>query len=226
MAKTLSTIRSEVYEKIQETSTNSHFTTTEIDAFINEGIQKVAVISHHPRKFDAGTQAVVDTADYDLPSDFLFLVGAYFGDSSISGDLVPLKVIREENIKYLDPAWLDRNSASRGTPLMAIMIDRDTIRLHPRPDTASSASGKMLKLFYAYLPATLSSDSGNPDLPTPYHDVLKYYAAGLAYAGRLANPQMAGIMFGLFEKELAQRVPATEMEAEENLRFQWGFIEE
>ena len=225
MAKTLSTIRSDFYNLIDEVEGNSHVTASQANGFINESIQKVAVKKHQPRKFDSGTQVTQDDADYDCPSDFLYLVGAYFGNEEINGDKVPLTIVRPENIRYLDPLWLDRTDASQGRPDKLIFVDKNTFILHPRPNADESATGRKVWLYYSYLPATLSSESGNPDLPDAYHDIIKYYAAYLAYLGKLNNPILAASMLNIFNKELEDREESADKEAVELMRFQWGFVD-
>src|SRR3990167_7587281 len=114
MAKTLSTLRSDFYNRIAQIEGNSAISASQANGWINEAIQKIAVKVHQPRKFDSGTQVTQDDADYDAPSDFLYLVGAYFGNEEISGDKVPLIIVRESGLKYINPGWLDRTDASQG----------------------------------------------------------------------------------------------------------------
>src|SRR3990167_10559297 len=226
MAKTLITIRSDSYNLIDEVEGNSHVSADQMNGFINEAIQKIAVKVHQPRKFDSGTQVAQDDADYDAPSDFLYLVGAYFGNEEIANDKVTLKIVRESGLKYMNPGWLDRTDSSQGRPDKLIFVDRNTFMLDPRPNAAESATGKKLWLYYAYLPSTLSSDSGNPDLPDAYHDTIKYYAAYLAYLGKLNNPIMAASCLKIFENELEDRAEYADKEAEELMAFQFGYEDE
>lgn len=226
MSKTLATIRTDFYTLIDESESNSHISASIATGFANEAIQRVAIETHHPRKFDTGTQVTDNDADYDAASDFVYIVGAYFGDESISGDKLPLKIVREAALKYIDPNWLDRSSESKGRPTHLLCVDRNSFMLYPRPNADESASGKKLWLYYSYTPTSVSADSDVPDLPDVYHDALKYYMAFLAYNGKLANPQQAAINFKLFNTEIEARRFGGEMEAEENLRFQWGFREE
>ena len=225
MAKTLSTIRSDFFTLIDE-SEGDHISQSAANGFVNEAIQKIAVETHHPRKFGTATQVTQDDADYDCPSDFNYLVGAYFGDEDIAGDKVPLKIVREGNIKYIHPNWLDRTDSSQGRPERLVFIDKDTFMLDPRPNAAESATGKKYHLYYSYLPVTLSGDSSIPDLPDSYHDCIKYYMAYLAYLGKLANSEMAANMIKLFYSEINGRSDSAEEESEELLRFSWGFQEE
>ena len=224
MAKTLATLRADFFNLIDEDE-GDHISQSLANGFINEAIQKIAVETHHPRKFGTATQVTQDDADYDCPSDFNYLVGAYFGDEDIEGDKLPLKIVREGNIKYINPNWLDRSDASQGRPERLVFIDRNTFMLDPRPSAAESATGKKYHLYYSYLPATLSSDTESPDLPDAYHDTIKKYAAYLAYLGKLANPDMAANMNKLFYSEINGRSDSAEEESEELMRFSWGFQE-
>lgn len=225
MSKTLATLDAEFLEKIVEASTGGNFSAAERYGFINEAVQKIAVQSHNPRKFDSGTQGVAGTADYDAASDFVFLIRAWYGDATIQGDLKKLKVFTVQEMSEVFPGWVETASASQGAPRILIPIDRNTHRLYPTPDSANAASGKKLLRLYSYLPASLSAVSDIPDIPDVYHDVIKYYAAYLANCGRLQNPQQAALMLKLFDKEMMDRSEGAEKEAEEISRFTWGFQE-
>lgn len=225
MSKTLATLDAEFLEKISETSANSHFSAAERYGFINEAVQKIATTCHHPRKLDTGTQGVAGTSEYDAASDFVFLVKAWYGDATIVNDIKPLKVLRPQAISNMVPNWIETASASWGAPRILIPMDRNTHRLFPTPDAINAVSGKKLWRYYSYLPASLSLVTDVPDLPDVYHDIIKYYAAYLANAGRLQNPEEAALMIKLFDKERVEREPDGEMEAEELQRFTWSLQE-
>src|SRR3990167_2684868 len=227
MAKTLAQIRSDFYVLIDETEGSSHVSTAQATEFANKGIRQIANERHFPRKFDTdGIQAVLDDADYDCPSNFNFLVRAFFGDPSIANDKTKIDVIPFESITQIDPLWLDRTSGSQGRPERLIMIDRNTFILHPRPNAEESASGKKIWLYYSYYPTALSSDSETPDIPDAYHDAIPRWMAYLAYSGSLANDEKAKTEKRNFYEEINSVGPYAEMQAQELMRFSWGFIEE
>lgn len=225
MSKTLATLDAEFLEKIAESSSNSHFTAAERYGFINEAIQKIAVTSHHPRKLDSGTQGIAGTADYDAASDFVYLVRAFYGDASISGNIQPLKVMHAQAMGDMVPSWIETGSQAWGMPRIIIPMDRNTHRLFPTPDATNAATGRKLWRIYSYMPATVALTTDIPDLPDVYHDCIKYYAAYLANAGRLQNPEEAALMIKLFDKEIEERSPDADMEAEELQRFTWSYRE-
>ena len=223
---TRTTIRAQFLQQIEETSDNSHFNTTEINDLVDKTIRKIAKSVNQPRKFDSGTQAIDGTSDYDSASDYIYLVSAYFGDKTIADDIKPLTIIRDQNLKYMVPSYLQTVSTSRGQPTHVLLVDRNTLRLYPTPDSTYSASGRKLWLYYVYEPAVLTSDSDSPDLPLVYHDLIMFYMVFLAYDGRLSNSKKAAENLAIFDKEIASAMISGEKEAEENMRFQWGFKDE
>lgn len=219
---TLSAIRTQLRTLMNETdANNSHFTNTELDEYINQAQTFLAAFIEYPRQF--WTQQVTDgTADYLLPSDMVCIITAYFGDTSTAGDIRPLSVISEETLKSLHPDWLDATTSSKGRPRFLIVKTRTTITLYPRPDTDESASGKKIHLNYVYRPASMSSDSDSPTLPLPYHDLLQFYAAHLAYL-RLQIEAMAGKMLGIFSEKVKAIQQEVTRETKQGQRWQWAY---
>ena len=217
----LSDIRSQIYLLLRETSsTDSNFTDAQINSFINQSIRLMVPIIEQPRKFSSGTQVVAGTATYTIPTDFVMLKTVYFGDKTITGDDLPLEFKTEQWLRAHFPNWRDTSTGARGRPKYIILLDDDTFLLFPTPDATESATGKLLTYDYLFIPTDLSSDSDTPDLPLPYHDLIKFYACYLCYLN-LGKKDEAVLVFKSFTEhhKLIQR--ASTIESEENLSFQW-----
>lgn len=204
----------------QEDTENTDFTDAQLQGYADEGIRFLATIVKWPRK-ETTTQAVEDTATYAFSSDFVLLLNAYFGSTSVSGDVKPLRIITEEELKQQRPNYLDATTNSQGRPDTLIIKDRSNCLISPRPNAAESITGKKLILHHVYSPAALASDSESPDLPVSYHDLIPMYIQHKCYLGKLNNPELAtAIMKQIFDKaKLLESVVVKEME---QLRMFWN----
>lgn len=170
----------------QEDEANTDFTNTELNDYADEGVRFLATLVKWPRdKIDV--QLVAGTGAYTLPADAILIWNAYYGDVSVKGDVRPLDVMSEEELKHINPGWLDEHSESRGTPRRIILLDRNTVFAEPIPDTTAAASGKKLILTYVYSPAAMGNDSSEPDLPLSFHDLIPIYVKHKCYAGKLKD---------------------------------------
>ena len=222
---TLQQLRAQFYQTIEETETDSHFSAEEANGLLNQAIPLIAGVIHYPRDL-VGVQVEENIPAYTPPSDFLYLRTAYFGDTSIVRDVRPLKVYKEETLKEIEPSWLNENADTAGRPDKLMLLDRHTLLIHPFPNAEHSAAGKRLIIGYVFIPNKLTSDSSEPDFPLIYHDCIQFYAAGLAYVGKLSNKDKAAQMMGMFEKQIKGRSPSAEIEAAETLRMQWGYMDD
>lgn len=217
---TLQQIRAKAYLEISQDSSNSAITSAQMDGFINEGVKYCATILQWPRDI-IEIQVEDGVGTYTLPTDALMLRLAYFGNRSTDGDTKPLLVCTEESLVNLYPDWLDSTSGSKGRPEVAVLIDRLSVLLHPRPNTVESASGKKLYLSYVYYPAALSSDSDTPDLPLAAHDFLSIFAAHKCYAGPLNNVDLANNKFSEFTQKIKAIEPKVDKPVQQ-LSWHWG----
>ena len=220
-------VRTLSYAEIRQTSGNSDFTDDEMNGLIDRACRFIAPFAEWPRDFKSITP-VAGTADYgltasDLTTDTLKILNVYYGDTSVSGDVVPLFPITQEQLKGIDRNWLDATTTSRGKPKWYFIKDESTVTIHPRPDTDNAASGKALILNRIYSPAAISADSASPELPIPYHDLIPLYVAHLAYEGKLLNKETSKEKFQLLIDKIKLLKPVVEKQAEETL--QWGFTE-
>jgi len=219
---TLQQIRSQTRVLISETDeANSHFSNSELNSFTNQAINFLTTLIEYPRDI-VEIQVEDGVGIYSLLSDTLIIRTAYFGDVNVKDDIKPLKVLTEETLKELFPTWLDETTDTRGRPRYLILLNRKQIFIYPRPDTAESASGKKVILGYIFRPTDLSADGDTPDLPTPYHTLLQFYAAHMCYAGKLQRIDISNNMFTIFTTKVQALKPTMIKEAQELLRFQWG----
>lgn len=221
MSVTLGQLRSKVYSLLREDSTNTHFTDSDINGFLNEGSEFSAVFIEYPRNL-VSVQVQNNVGSYANPADNLIVRTAYFGDSSISGDIRPVKIVSEETLREQYPSWLDNTaSGTADRPEYLIQLDRKTVHAFPRPNAVGAASGKKLWLNYNYVPAAMVNDSDVPDLPTPYHNLLPLYALHLAYIA-LQNVPLAKEMYVEFMEKVQRIKSAVTKETKEGLSFSWG----
>lgn len=219
---TRSDIRTQCRALLNEAdSSNTHFTDAQINEYIDEAIMFMATMIEYPRKFDSGTQAVDGTARYSLPTDNLVIISVYFGDTNTQNDIRPLQIVTEETLKSMYPNWLDATSSSKGRPQFAVVVDRSTCLIHPRPDSSNSASGKKVLFDYVYTPATLTSDSSSPDLPTPFHNLIQLYVAYLAYL-KLNQQDQAIASLKLLSEQIKVIRSTVVKETRESLGWEWA----
>lgn len=221
---TLQQIKQQVYDLLRETSSDSHFSDMQVTSFINSAIKLIAPIIEHPRDI-VSVQADATADAYTLPSDLIVLRTVYFGDRSVSNDMRPLQFVTEETLRELFPTWLDRTDQSRGKPMYVMFLDKKTLFIYPRPDAANSVSTKQIYIDYIYMPVALSSDADIPDLPLPYHDILKFYACNLCYLN-LSNAAMAKTMTDEFFAAHKLLESVSTKESKEALAFAWGYDED
>lgn len=204
----------------QTDTSNTDFSDSDLNGFIDEGIRFLGALVKKPIDH-VSIQATDDTALYTLPSDAVILLTAYFGDRTIQGDVKPIQIIPEEELKSSYPSWLDQTSSSKGTPQYLTLLDRRTVMLTPRPNAAESATGKKLHIGYCYQPAALGSDSDSPDLPIVYHDLVSQYIAYMCYMSKLNKPELGTqILSQIIDK--AAKLEDLIVKDSQNAGFFWG----
>lgn len=220
---TRSTIKAQLYRILNETSSDTHISDDDANDFIDQSVERIATDISYPRKYDSGTSVVAGTAAYALPSDFLNLISAFYGDKTTLNDLTILKVMKEEQLKYLVPSYLQTHSSSYGRPDKLILRDKATMLVNPTPSAEEVTASRKIWLYYVYKPAALASDSAEPsEIPSSYHNCIQFYAAHLSYL-KLENPNMSAAMMNKFLEEVKAKSMLIESESKEGLRFQWGY---
>lgn len=229
MSVQLSVLRQKVYTLLREdnpkvvvTNPNTHFTDyTVIDGFLNEALEYSAVFIEYPRKLYT-VAVTAGQADYTNPTDNLLIRTAYFGNSTTVGDLRRVQIVTEETLREFYPGWMENTLASRGDyPQFLIQKTRSTMTIFPTPNAVAVTAGRSLILNYEYIPVPMSADSDIPDLPTPYHNLLPFYALHLAYIS-LGNVPLAAEMYKEFMEKVNRIKSAVTKESKDNLGFSWG----
>lgn len=217
---TLQQIRNQVLLLLNE-KLDDHFTANDIDSFINQGIEFSSTILEHPRTF-VEIQAERGIGSYTLQTNVLMIRTAYFGDKNKQRDIINLQIMSEETLKELKRSWLDETDTNQGRPRRLILLDKRTIFIDPPPDEDRSLDGQKIIMNVIFNPGPLTSDAQIPIIPVPYHNLLQFYAAHLAYL-RLQNQGMSTIMLNDFNNKIALLKPTVEKETQGGRRFQWGF---
>lgn len=218
---TLQQIRDQLRALISETdSSNTHFTDAALNELINQGVRYTATLLEWPRDM-VEVQAEEGVGAYTLLSDTMFIRTAYFGDNSKIGDILPLEVISEETLKEFNRSWLEETTTNRGRPRRLIVLDKNTIYIDPPPNADESVDGKKIILNYVFIPATLTTDGQQPDLPVVAQDLVSFYAAHLAYFP-LNQPDVAAAMLNSYDGKLNAIKHVLNKETKEGLAWQWG----
>jgi len=219
---TLLQLRSKVRVLIsQEDNTDTDLTDLQIDGFLNEAQTFFATQTKHPVKTaEVNPQEGYDV--YTLPSDYLLLRFALFGNPTVQGDIRRLKQYTPDVLTELRPSWYETASASRNRPQSITIISKYKALINPCPDsTYNSTNGYKFIIYYVYYPATMVLDGSSPDLPLAYHDHLALYACHLAYLGKLKNPDLATKFLTDCMNKIKLIEPASTKETED-LYFAFG----
>src|SRR3990167_1719873 len=220
-AKTLLQLRTSTLDMLRETSSDSHFTSDQLNGYLNQGQDYIAAISSPPE--DKVSVAVEENVgSYTLPSDTLLITGAYYGTTDTHNDIGRLIIITKTQAKGMFPSWLDAHADAAGEPKYLILFDKNTVHLYPHPN--SDQVGKRIHLFYGFMPTTMSADGDTPSIRTSYHLLLPFFACRLAYYS-LTNPVMAKEMMAAFLQDFAAITDTVDKEAEETFAFKWGLEE-
>lgn len=204
----------------QEDTTNTDLTDSQLNGYANIGVRELGALVKKPIDH-VSVQAEQGVPAYTLPADTVIMTTAYFGDVSGNGDVQPLRIIPEEELRQVAPGWMSQATASQGRPSFAVLIDRLTVLVYPTPSAIESVSGKKIHIGYVYQPAILVSDSDIPDLPIVYHDLISRYAISLAWSSKLGKPELgAAILQEVYGK--AKKLEGLIVKDSESPGFYWG----
>ncbi len=199
----------------------SDFSDAELNGFIDQGVRYLGALVKKPIK-RTSFQVTLGTASYAIATyapDLIIPTKAYFGDTSIVGDVKPIRVLPEEELAELSPAWLDTTSSNQDRPRYLVR-DGANLLISPAPNVAESAAGKKIYLSYVYQPA-VSSDALALDLPIVYHDLVKDYAVHLCYMGKLNNKDQ-GLTIKAQIQQDAKKLETLIIKDSESFGFSWG----
>lgn len=204
----LTALRTSVRRLIGEEDVNdTHFTTEEIDAYINEAILFLGVEMEWPLQTSTAV-GMENQALYSLPSDFVSLVDVYYDDRKLVS-------VDREDLAALNVAWQD---APSGTPKYVYKADNFVIGLHPEPDAVNA--GLLIQIQYIQVPATIIEEGDAPDLHQAYHLCLPYYAAAKCEA-KVENDKKAKSNMDLFE--LHRRMLMARVQRFDGGSMRWKF---
>lgn len=205
----------------QVDATASDFSDAELNGFVDQGVRFLGALVKKPTK-RTSFQVTVNISTYAIASftpDLIIPTKAYFGDTSIPGDVLPLRIIPEEELAELSPAWLDAHASSQGRPIYLIK-DGANLLIYPRPNADQSATGKKVYVSHVYQPAD-SVESVELDLPVVFHDLVVQYGTHLCYLGKLNNLKQATTIKQQIEKD-AKRLEGLIVKESESPGFYWG----
>ena len=214
---TLQQLKADFLLSLRETASDTHFTDSQQTGFLNMGMRFVAVLSNSNTDM-INMVSEENVGAYNYPKDGLLIADAYFGNELVAGDTYPLQVMTKKFMKETIPGWLDETSGAAGKPKYLIKIDRNTVYIHPRPD--SSNAGKKIFLDYGYVPSPMIADGDEPDLPLVFHDIIVLYALSRAYDS-LSNVEMAAKKFNDFKSQYVLLKDVVDREAEDTFRWKW-----
>lgn len=210
----------------QPDSANTDYSDDQLNLAIDESIKYIATLVEYPREFVEITP-IAGVSEYDvsgtaLTKDTINTRLAYFGDKSKLNDVYRLVVTTEEKLSSMFTSWLSTNSTTFGKPVYLILKTFTTIALFPTPDDTNAAAGKKIILSRTYSPVPLTSDSESPNLPVPYHDLIKFWVAFLCYSGKLQNQTMAAAKHNVFLTLLKDIKPVIDKDLIDGYEF--GFV--
>lgn len=193
----------------EEDSSNSHYTDSEINDYLNQAIQFLGTQMEWQLQVAQAT-AVNGQALYSLPDDFIELVDAYFNNTKII-------TLSREDLGGLHPNW-QNDPAS--TPRCIYKAGNKTVGLYPAPD--ASQAGFLLQIQYVRLPATLSADADIPDLHSSFQMCLPFYAAFIC-EHKLGNDKKAETNLQRYDQHRKALMSKVQKFSDDLLRFRWSY---
>jgi len=213
-------IRSEIRtltSRLCEDPAQTRFTAAVYNDAIDKSNKQFAMDSKALYK-DSAITMIVDTAAYNLPSDFM-----YEKEVTLNGiGLKPISRATLQSIKVSDK-WSD----DKGTPAYFIIDpeeNKKTITLYPVPN--NDVDGTAIVLTYYAVPVTMSNDTDVPlnssSLMVQFHTALAHYAAWLlmSYLPQTAEiAQKRSEFFNNYLNKVAEAIQTFGNTKSEGLRF-------
>jgi hypothetical protein len=206
----LSTLRTTVRRYVlEEDNTNTHFTDSEINDYLNQAVTFLGTQMEWPEEIDQAT-AIPNQALYQLPDSFIALVDVYFNNQKII-------ILDRADLGQISPSWQQDPSS---TPKIAYQFNRNTIGLYPAPD--ANQTGYTIQIQYIHLPATLVNDTDIPDLHTAFQMCLPFYAAFLCDY-KLGNDKKADMHLQKYDQHRKALMSKVQSFSSDLMRFRWGW---
>jgi len=200
-----------------EDPNQTRFTAAKYNDSIDQA-QKQFVMDSKALYKDSSITMVLDTAAYDLPTDFMY-------EKQVMLNGIELNPISRATLQATKTT--DRWDDDTGTPKWFIIDPeeaRKTISLYPIPD--STTDGTALVLTYYALPADLSSDTSTPfngsALMGQFHVGLASYAAWLMLFYLIQTPEISqkrGELLSVYSKKVLEAVQTFGNSKSEPLSF-------
>lgn len=191
----------------EEDATNSHFTDSEINDYLNQATTFLGTQMEWPFQTDQAA-AVSGQTLYQLPDDFISLVDVYFDNSK-------LVILERADLSTITPTWQD---VPNGTPRVAYRFNQNTIGMYPTPD--DNANGLQIQIQYIQIPATLVNDSDIPNVHTAFQMCLPFYAAFLCDY-KLGNDKKADMHLQKFDSHRKALMSRVQKFSDDVMRFKW-----
>lgn len=192
----------------EEDTTNTHFTDTELNDYLNQGTAFLGVDLEWPIQTSVAT-TVLSQVLYALPDDFVELTEAYLDNKR-------LFVCQRDDLSSMGgTTWQD---AEDGAPYAIYKADNAVVGLFPPPNADYAALD--LQVQYVKVPETMTSDVDIPDLHIAYQVCLPFYAAYMG-EGKLGNDKKAALhlqSYTLHKRALMSKVDGFSNDVK---RFKW-----
>lgn len=153
MAMNLGQLRAKVRSILQE-PVPARWSNTDIDGYLNDGLQDMAKIAERLRTKEVAVTA--GTATITFPDDLLILHSVYWGDSSSKTELL----LAKDNL----PA----DDLTQDTPVYFYLLD-GSIRLRPIPN-----EDKNIYFVYYWKPKIMLDDTDMPELEGTENALISY----------------------------------------------------
>lgn len=216
-------ILSEIIDKtrlqLNSVSIGSDFTDPEIKSFINDAIERVALILEQPTDYvEVSVQEGYNV--HNLVSDTLMIKHAYFGRSDTAGGMKKLKIVTQATLSSITTSWLENVAANYGEPEYLMLYNRRQVLIYPTPNAANATGNHKLAMTYVYTPGRISGSGDTPDIPLQTHQYLDIYAMHLAYMGKLNNPTLGQALLSDFDAKIKTAIKPLE-QVEKRMDIPW-----
>ncbi len=172
---TLSEVRLEVRDAIDEVEPGQFWTDAQLNVWINEGCRDIARRSESIQSFITSITVNVGQATYPLPSNVIRLHRVQFRPTGSQQTYKMMLTTYEE----MDQVWGIQQDIQSSYPTFAMMWGTSgntsadaqlLLRVYPVP-----ANPGTLEVFYYRLPTPLVNDTDVVEVPAGWHDLISAY---------------------------------------------------
>lgn len=208
-----SAIRTQIREFLNDQS-SIRFSDAQLNRYINLGnvdlMQRLNI-----DKATATVTSVVDTANYQLPSNISSLQEVYFDLGGTNNTRLTVISQDELNTRF-GTTWKENPS---GQPSVAFIADYNVIGFHPAPDSTNAS--RTITIYYYPIPSDLASDTASPIFINALHDALTMYSVSRGF-DVLADIQRSAYYLKRYE-EITRRFYSKAIGFSDDLmQWRWG----